>query len=189
MPDEGAYRWLGRSRWRKRIVLTMRQPLTAKQLARRLENDRDECSELLSELALHRMVQCLNPEANRSRVYWLTQLGVRCQERLSESEKVPWVRPRIPEIDWSLYGWICFSHRAAIVKTLVRPMQPSEIKRRARMSDPDLRMSANNVRDAMRLLLAKGIVAAVSVRGARHLRYELTGTGSILRDLLMSMHH
>jgi hypothetical protein len=187
MQEQEAYQWLIRSRWRKRVVLAMRLPMTAKQLARRLDHDRDECSELLAELALHRMVRCLNPEAQRSRVFWLTSLGIACQKRLSEAAYLPWVAPKIPLIDWSLYGWVCFSHRSAIVRALSRPMQPAEIKRRAKMSYPDLRMSANNVRDAMGLLLAKGIVSPVRIRGQRHLRYELSGIGQVLRELLVQV--
>ena len=83
-------------------------------------------------------------------------------------EGLPEVKYDFPEIDWSLYGLICFSQRSAVIKALSRPMQPSEIKRMARFHDPNLRMSANNVRDIIRLLLEKGVVRRVVERGKAH---------------------
>jgi hypothetical protein len=93
----------------------------------------------------------------------------------------------LPVVDWHLYGWLCYRHRAAILKTIVEPMQPATIKRKARSHDPTLRMSANNVRDVMRLFLWKSIVRQVWIRKKRHPRYELTEVGKILRQLLIQV--
>ena len=70
-----------------------------------------------------------------------------------------------PNLDWQLYGDVCYSHRAAVVRVLTEPMQPAQIKRKALFKDSRIRMSANNVRDVIRLLLAKGIVEPVMVKG------------------------
>ncbi len=47
-------------------------------------------------------------------------------------------------------------------------------------------MSANNVRDVMRLFLAHDIVRPVRIRRKAHLHYELTETGQKLRQLLLA---
>ncbi|CAG0986007.1 hypothetical protein PHYC_02027 [Phycisphaerales bacterium] len=65
-------------------------------------------------------------------------------------------------------------------------MQPSEIKRRARRQDSSLRMSAGNVRDVVKLLLARGIVAQVRLRKRAHPMYELTDIGRQLRQALLN---
>ena len=79
---------------------------------------------------------------------------------------------------------MCFTHRAAIVRALNEPLQPATIKRRARARQPQLRMSANNVRDIIHLLAAWGVVRPVQVRRKAHLRYELTKNGRAIQQLL-----
>ena len=132
------------------------------------------------------LVECLNPAARRSRVNWLTELGVVCQGELVKSKGLTEVKHDFPRVDWEAYGWICFSHRSAVVKALTRPMQPATIKRVGRFRDPQIRMSANNVRDIIRLFLERGIVQKVSIRGKAHPRYELTEMGRKMQDLLFS---
>ncbi len=90
-----------------------------------------------------------------------------------------------PAIDWEVYGWICFSQRAAILKALDRPLQPTDIKRRARMRDERLRMSANNVREIVPQLLRRGLVRPIYERKKAHPRYELTDLGRVCRELLI----
>jgi DNA-binding HxlR family transcriptional regulator len=89
-------------------------------------------------------------------------------------------------VDWQLYGWACYSHWSAIIKAPDQAMQPAAIKRRARQQDPALRISANNVREVIKLLVQKGIVTKTELRGAAHPRYTLTATGRTLRRLLFS---
>ncbi len=67
---------------------------------------------------------------------------------------------------------------------MTEPLQPSIIKRRARLMNPDLRMSANNVRDVMRLLLAWGVTKPIQIKRKAHLRYELTEQGLVYQRLL-----
>jgi len=64
-------------------------------------------------------------------------------------------------------------------------MQPSAINRTLRIYKPDVKISANNIRDVVRLLLEKGIVQKVFVRKKAHPRYELTKLGHKLRQLLI----
>ena len=65
-----------------------------------------------------------------------------------------------------------------------RDMYPAEIKRRARFKNPGIRMSANNVRDVIQVLLKEGIVEKVEIRKKAHLRYRLTGLGEKIWELL-----
>lgn len=179
-----AYNWLTKGQRRQFVILRIKQPITAKQLAARTDFDLDSCSFILSELSVQGLVFCLNPQARRSRLYWLTELGKACQIRLRETQGLPQFDLDFPKVDWDLYGWICYSHRAAVLKTLTEPMQPATIKRRARLMNDNLKMSANNVRDIVRLFLKKGLIQAVKIRKKAHLRYELTLSGKNLRKLL-----
>lgn len=180
-----AYNWLLQGPGRQHIIIKLLQPMTAKQIAHKIDLDIDSCSYILSELAKHQMVFCLNPKANRSRLYWLTDLGKACQQKWRENLCLPPIIYDLPAIDWDLYGWICFNQRKAVIKALKEPLQPATIKRRAKFENPDLRMSANNARDIIRLFLKKGIVRPVKMRKKAHLLYELTEAGNMFRQLLM----
>ncbi len=99
-------------------------PLTVKQLSRRLSLSLDESGSAVRTLRRRGLVRCLNPEARRSRVYR------RCSLEHPERETAV-------AQDWGLYGWVCFSHRAAVLKALDQPRRPADIKRRARFLDPE----------------------------------------------------
>ena len=64
-------------------------------------------------------------------------------------------------------------------------MQPAVVKRKIKQHNPKIKMSANNVRDIVKLFGQKGIVRPVKIGKKAHLRYELTDTGTKLRQLLM----
>lgn len=170
---------------RKCVLLSFTQPLTAKQLAHRTGIPFDACRDLVRKLHSAGFIVCLSPDARRSRVYWLTELGMDVLRCLDAQVGRPPRAYDIPEIDWSLFGWVCYSHRAAVLKTLAMPLQPAAIKRRARSQIPGLRMSANNVRDVVRLFVRKGIVEAVHVRKRAFPAYQATATGQALRELLL----
>ncbi len=180
-----ASRWLSQGRRRQRVLSTLKQPMTATQLSQQTGLNRDCCSYVLAELAGHDLVYCINYEARRSRLYWLTGLGKRCQDLLRAQQHVSNVRNELANVDYHLFGWVCFSHRAAVLKCLVEPMQPSRIKRVARRQNPHLKMSANNVRDVIRLFEDKGIVRSLPGKRRAHPRYELTTLGDALRTLLL----
>lgn len=177
------YAWLRLGSRRQRILIALHQPMTATQLSRVLEYDAKSCGEGLCELANRGLVRCLNPRANRSRLYWLTELGKDLQGQLSAQQGLPPARHDFPIVDWDLYGWTLHAHRSQVIKVMEGPMQPAGIKRRARYVNPAIRMSANNVRDVIKLLLERGIVEIVPrKRGWK--RYALTGQGKALRELL-----
>ena len=162
----------------------MNQPLTTQQLSRKTGLPFNVCREVIPQLAACGLVRCLNENARRGRLYWLTKLGESCQPGLlKQLDKKP-LEHCVPELDWELYGWVCFNHRSAIIKVLTEPMQPATIKRKARARAPTLHMSANNVRNVIRLFLAHGIVHPVRVRKKAHLRYELTELGKRFQELL-----
>jgi len=179
-----AYYWLKLGERRQNLLAVIHQPMTATQLARNLEMNRDCCSDVLWELSVYQLVECLNPNARRSRLYWLTELGKECQGRLRASLRKESLKYDFPSADWDLYGWCCFSHRSAIIKALEEPLQPAAVKRKARFQNPDIRMSANNVRDIIRLLLEKRIVIKVPPKGKVRPKYELTEDGKDLQVLL-----
>ncbi len=64
-------------------------------------------------------------------------------------------------------------------------MQAAAIKRKARLRDSNLRMSANNVRDVLKYLLGAQITRRVVVRKKKHPRYELTDLGKEFQRLLL----
>lgn len=186
---DSAYYWLLQSQRRQRLIRDWGQPLTATQLAHRLQMQRDECSVLLNQLALYGLVCCLNPSARRSRVFWLTDAGHACQRRVREAQGLAPLRFDFPVVDWECYGRVCYRHRAAIVSALTEPLQPAAIKRRARARDSSLRMSANNVRDALRELRQFDVVRPVREPQVAHARYELTDLGRCCQFLLRRAEH
>ena len=184
MQPSEAYHYITRSKKRTRVLCYLDQPLTARQIARKIGLSFDACRETVRDLALAGLVRCLNESARRSRLYWLTRAGMVCQRRVCQylGRAVP--EYFFPDVDWNLYGWICYSHREIIIKTLSQPMQPADIKRKARTRQSSLRMSANNVRDVMRLFLTHGIVRSIRRKKRAHRRYELSETGLVFQELL-----
>ena len=170
----------------------MKQPMTATQLSQQTPHSQDTFSKVLAELFLYGLLRCLNPRAQRSRLYWLSELGKLCQQKLRETYGLSPLKHEFPEVDWEVYGKVCFSHRATVIRTLsmrspegqFRAMQPSEIRRRARYNDRELRMSANNVRDVIRVLRRENLVESVRLRGKVHVRYRLTSLGLSVAELL-----
>jgi len=180
-----AYDWIVKSERRQRILLALTQPMTAKQLSYRTGLSLDTCSYILWELSVYELVKCLNPRARRSRLYWCSEFGKRCQEWLFQAKSLTSPKYDFPTVDWDLYGSVCFSHREAVIKTLGQcPLQPADIKRKAKAQFPNLRMSANNVRDVIRYFEASGIVRKVWERRKAHPTYELTEEGDKMRELL-----
>lgn len=188
MQTSDVYKWIIERKNRRIVLLSLRQPMTAKQVGRRSGLSLDAVSHLLRRMATKALVVCVNPEARCSRLYRVTDRGRRCQDRIRRDLALPRYAQPISDcdgIDWDLYGWICFNHRTVVMRTLTQPMQPSEIKRIIRTRKPHIKISANNIRDVMRLLLSKGIVRPVKVRRKAHLRYELTELGCQLQRLLI----
>ena len=180
------YEWIEKEEYRKTILASLRQPLTGKQLSRKMGICIDTCSHVVGRFARQGLVACLNPAARSSRVYGLTDMGRKYRERLCGelglSEQLEGCE--LPTVDWELYGWLCFSHRSAIMRVLTEPMQPSAMKRKLRNVNSSVKISANNIRDVIRLFLQKGVVRKVLVRKKAHPRYELTEDGCAFQKLL-----
>ncbi len=167
----------------KDLVLAMSQPLTANQMARKLDVRPSQASALMERLNAIGLVQCLNPFARSSRVYWHTLIGEKFHNELCQSAGISAVA-RLSKNNWSLYGSTCFNHRSTVIKMLTRPMPPAEIKRQARLHDQRVSISASNVRDVIRYLHKHGIVQPVHGRKRAHPSYELTPKGEIIQQLM-----
>jgi hypothetical protein len=185
MENSKVYQWITEEENRKKILLAINQPITAKQLSQRTGIPADTSSYLLAKLKIKGLLICLNPDAIKSRVYWLTEFGIRCRKQLHQDLDLLYKEYDLPDINWLLYGWLNFNHRSAVIKTLITPMQPAEIKKVLRSRRPNIKISANNVRDIIKLFLARDIVSPVKIRKKAHLRYELTDSGTKLRQLLL----
>ena len=184
MQQNNVYEWISREENRRKIILSIQQPLTAKQVSRKTGIGKDTCSYLLSKFASKGIVSCLNPTARSSRLYWVTELGKEYQRELSPD--YPDLDEDFLKIDWELYGWVCFSHRATIIQILTEPMQPAGMKKKLRLIGSKIPISANNIRDVIRLFLQKRIVQKVFVRKKIHPQYELSEIGTKFRRLLAS---
>lgn len=176
--------WLAQSQRRQRLLLALHQPLTANQLADRADLGRDICSRVLNEFQVYRLADCLNQDTRRSRLYWLTPLGLQTQRQLYLERDLQPISHTFPVVDWALYGQVCFSHRSAVLKALTGQLQAVAIRRRACSHNPQLRMSANNCRDVLYFFLKAGVVRQVRLPREQHPRYELTETGAKLQLLL-----
>lgn len=184
MNKSDVYKWLKNSHRRTLLIKKMNQPMTVSQLANQAKLQREACTFLLWQLSVYRLVKCLNKEARASRLYWLTDTGKECQKRLLRNELLPDGAHDFPQVDWDLYGWACYSHRSTVLRTMVMPMQPAEIKRRALAQNPLLRMNVNNVLDVLREFLSKGIVRTIPTKKQKRRIYELTEVGRAFQKLL-----
>ena len=185
MKNSNVYQWIIEEEKRKKIFIAINQPLTAKQLSKRVGIPVDTCSYLIAKFTFKGLLTCLNPGAIKSRLYGLTEFGIRCRKELHQILRLPHKEYNKPDINWHLYGWVNFNHRSAIIKILTTPMQPAEIKKVLRIRHPNIKISANNVRDIIKLFLARDIVRPVKIRKKAHPRYELTDLGTKLRQLLI----
>jgi len=159
--------------------------MTAKQLNRQTAILKETCSYLLGKFAALQLCVCLNPEAGNSRLYWITDLGREVQVKLQEEMNLPSRDISFHSVNWTLYGWVCYNHRSVVLRALTESMQPSEIRRKIRYRFPSAKISANNVRDIIRLFEKQGIVRKAFVRKKAHPRYELTDLGNQLKQLLI----
>lgn len=169
-------------KFRCQVFQAITQPSTATQLSQKLGESLDRCSNALLGLQSHKLVRCLNPNATRNRLFWLTRLGKKYQRQLYGGEHV---LHDAPDIDWELYASICFSHRSEVIRSLTFAMQPATLRRRVAFRTPGLRMSANNVRDVIQYLRNHGIVRPVPLKKKSRPGYELTETGQQMRRLLL----
>ena len=182
-----AWYWLAQSERRKLILSSFSQPLTATHVARRTGISRDSCLHHIWSLKLRRILRCLNPNTRFSRLYWLTKLGNACQRRHRAIRGLDPPSYRLPDVPWDVYSSVCYRHRAAVIEAIRGQVQAAAVKRRAVARDPLLRMSANNVRDVMKHLLAAELVLKVQMKRKRHPRYELTELGRAFRELLIGV--
>ncbi len=158
----------------KNLVLGLQQPFTAKQLARKHLVTPTRSSALLERMNAMGLVRCLNSYSRSSRLYFPTLIGDSVQRDLSQD--VRFMKAELPKLDWYLYGSLCFNHRSAVFRrlSLDRPMQSSEIKRRLRIEQPEIRISANNIRDVIRTLKEHGLVEEIYIRKKAHPRFVLS---------------
>ena len=154
-------------------------PRTVSQLARRLQISRDHCSDLLQRARSTGYVICVNSGSPRTRVYAPT---ARTHKQI-HGQVIRLIATREPG-DWRDYAFVASRHRLAVVIAMEGPMQAAAIKRRARYLNPNVRMSANNVRDVLRALLGRGVVRVVLLRNKAHRRFELTPKGLWLQEQL-----
>jgi DNA-binding HxlR family transcriptional regulator len=175
------YKWIQKEESRKQILTMIGVPLTAKQISKKTGIPAEICSYIVGNFVNRGILICLNPEAQNSRVFGLSEFGIQCQQHCIPDGP----EYRSIDIDWSIYGWICYNHRSTVLRMLTDPMQPSEIRRKIKKKLPQAKISANNTRDVIRLFLEKGIVQKVSVRKKAHPQYELTEFGTKLQSLLI----
>jgi hypothetical protein len=176
--------WLKKGRRREMIMISLRQPMTAKQLSYTTGIREDSCSFILQEFLRYLMVTCLNRSARRSRLYWLTKKGRKYKQKLFTQQGLSALPVDFPVVDWELYGWVCYAHRTAIIKVITEPLQPAAIKRKILHQNPKIKISANNVSDILRLFLKKKIIVPVKIQKEAHLSYRLTELGTKLQLLL-----
>ena len=168
-----------------KIITFLTQPMTAKQLAHLTRMREDCCSYILHELLSYHLVRCLNSLARRSRLYWLTNRGKEYQRKLLKDQNLTVLSYNFPVVNWQLYGWSCYNHRSAVIKTITEPMKSSQIRRKIIKNTPDVKISTNNVADITQLLLAKGVIEVVQIHNKSHIFYRLTETGRKIRQLLL----
>ena len=181
MRTSKVYEWIQKEESRKNILTVLTLPLTARQISKKTGIPAEICSYIVNTFVDKGVLVCLNPTAQNSRVYGLSGIGLQCRKHCCPDVS----EYGAADIDWTVYGWVCYNHRSAILRMLTEPMQPSEVRRKIKQRLPQVKISANNTRDIIRLFLEKGIVQKIFVRKKAHPRYELTDLGIKLQSLLI----
>lgn len=185
MADDDVLTWVTASKRRVAVLSVIDQPLTVSHIAARIGLRLVHASFVLGELLEAQLVQCLTTHATGSRVLWLTRLGERVQRDLrGASEHAPNGAP-FPIVDFHLFSMACFSHRAAVLRALDRPLQATEIRRRARVTNPAQRMNSSNVRDVLGVFRRHHLVLPVRRRKRSFPRWALSEVGWSVRELLI----
>lgn len=178
-------KWIKEEESREKVLMALKMPLTAKLLARKTGMSGNACSYIIAKFSEKGIVYCLNPKARNSRLYWLAEVGRRCQKQLCREKAILYQEYDISDADWVLFGWVCFSHRSVVIRILNQPMYPGEIRRYIRKRQPDIKINAGNIQDVIKLFLAKRIVQPVKIKKRVYPRYELTDLGYQLKQLLI----
>ena len=184
MQNSNVHKWLTENEDRRKILICIDQPLTARQISKKVGIPLDSSSHILRKLKKINITLCLNHKSRNSRLYGLTRKGQVYRNQLSKKYGIPVKRYNLVDVNWQLYGWVCFDHRAAVIKVLNEPMRASEIKKVLRLHKPNLKISSNNIRDIIRLFASKKIVEPVKVKKMAYPRYQLTDIGIQLKKLL-----
>lgn len=183
--EGNAYGWLRRNSRAGDFLALIKQPMTARQLARLAGLGNDYAEHLLRKLRKRSLVVCLNPEVPCGRVLWLTEAGKHYRDRWRSEKGLAPLQAKIPDLDWALYGEVTSRHRSMVVRTLTRPMGGAELRRAALLQFPGMRMDANKARDAIQFLFKKGIVRRIQVKRRHFPAYELTETGKEIQKMLI----
>ncbi len=184
MTSRPTIQWLQDRYPYRQVLRALVHPRTARQISRVTQLSAPTCSHILSQLAGRKLIHCLNPSAQTSRVYYLTAAGQRLYRILAKTVP-PWppISP-LPDLNWPLYGWLCFRHRSAVLRYLTYPLQPAELKRILRQSQSRLKISANNIRDIVKLFVARGLAQRIRIHRKKHWHYDLTAMGIKYREVL-----
>jgi len=73
--------------------------------------------------------------------YWLTNKCKQYKKKILRAYGLPVYAYDFPVVDWNLYGWVCYSHRAAVIKILTEPLQPASIRRKIKQEVPGMKIS------------------------------------------------
>jgi len=157
--------------------------MTASQLAGKVETSQDSTSKALRTLQDAAVTACLTPDLQNSRVYALTDVGMRARSEMDCPEDVHSYTTDVGF--WRLYAWCSHRHRWAILSALDRPMRPSELKRYIRYNKPTVQMSTNNCWDAVRLMTSHGVLRPLEVEHSEYVAYEPTDVGTLVREHLL----
>jgi len=185
MADDAVFSWVRASRRRAAVLLVLDQPLSASHVSARTGLRLVHASFVLAELLQAQLVQSLTLHANGSRIVWLTRLGERVQRELRGEPETNHRNGTFPIVDFHLFALTCFSHRSAVLRTLDRPLQATEIRKRARLDNPAQRMNSSNVRDVLGVFRRHNLILPVRRRKRSHPKWVLSEVGGSVRELLL----
>jgi len=127
---------------------------------------------------------CITEHRNKNRVFWLTMLGRACLRKLEEQHDLEHADLFFPDVDYRKYSSICYSQRGPLICGMTGLVQPAVLRRQVVRSNPSLKMSANNARDAIKGMLNLGLVEREMPRNGGHPKYKLTPEGGDVQLLL-----
>jgi len=102
------YKWLKRGAGRRAVIIAFTKPLARRNIEKRVRTINyvnNSYNVRLKELEQNNIIECINPEDGRKKVYRLTKRGERFARKFAAEQGREFIY-NDKEVDWNLYGWV-----------------------------------------------------------------------------------
>lgn len=184
---EEIYLWIQQRQERLNVLKRFFQPVTISQLKSLTGYTLDQCRYVFFELATRGIINCLTPLTRKNHIFWLTSIGLYSLNEIRSAIGKPAIDSKLPEMDWALYSWACYTQRSMVIACLEDLSSPKKIRLKVNEQYPRNKLSISNTRDVLRALIDKGLVRKNHDENGDHPKYSLTQAGRKIQALLLNL--